>query len=206
MKGKKPKKKYKNVAHGGYFYPELYSLAGNILALLETKRLEYFPRLPASQKNMSNTIHIIGKLIADCQFSCTRGDVHSIEVDGGSIKMIDSAEYAGRQHFCILSQQKLLELLFEKYGVEGETKEATTDDKIRVAGIVFGKLRKHIPDMLGSSRGSKIKAELDAAASRKLAGFRALYTKFIDKEVVVMLPEKLSWQCWDLCLSAPPPK
>jgi hypothetical protein len=50
MKGKKPKKKYKNIAPGGYFYPELYSLAGNVLALLETKRLEYFPRLPASQK------------------------------------------------------------------------------------------------------------------------------------------------------------
>jgi hypothetical protein len=44
--------------------------------------------------------------------------------------------------------------------------------------------------MLGSLRGSKIRAELDAAASRKLAGFRALYTKFIDKEIVVTLPEK----------------
>ncbi len=65
-KGKKQKKKYKNIAHGGYFYPELYSLAGNVLALLETKQLEYFPRLLASQKNMSNTIHIIGKLIANC--------------------------------------------------------------------------------------------------------------------------------------------
>jgi hypothetical protein len=65
MKGKKPKKKYKNVAHGGYFYPELYSLASNVLALLETKRLEYFPRFLVSQKNMSNTIHIIGKLIAN---------------------------------------------------------------------------------------------------------------------------------------------
>jgi hypothetical protein len=50
MKGKKPKKKYKNVAHGGCFYPELYSLAGDALALLETKRLEYFPRLLVSQK------------------------------------------------------------------------------------------------------------------------------------------------------------
>ncbi len=63
--------------------------------------------------------------------------MHSIGVDGGLIKMINSAEYAGQQHFYILSQQKLLELLFEKYGVEGETKVATTDDKIRVAGIVF---------------------------------------------------------------------
>jgi hypothetical protein len=83
-----------------------------------------------------------------------------------------------------------LELLFEKYGVEGETKEATIDDKIQVAGIVFSESRKYIPDMLGSSRGSKIRAELDAAASRKLAGFRALYTKFIDKEIIVTLPEK----------------
>ncbi len=190
MKGKKLKKKYKNVAHGGYFYPELYSLADNVLALLETKRLEYFPRLPALQKNMSNTINIIGKLIANCQFSCAGGDVHSIGVDGGLIKMIDSAEYAGRQHFYILLQQKLLELLFEEYGVEGETKEATTDNKIQVAGIVFGESCKYISDMLGSSRESKIRAELDAAASRKLAGFCALHTKFIDKEVVVTLPEK----------------
>jgi hypothetical protein len=29
-KGKKQKKKYKNIAHCGYFYPELYSLAGNV--------------------------------------------------------------------------------------------------------------------------------------------------------------------------------
>ncbi len=74
--------------------------------------------------------------------------------------------------------------------MEGETKEATIDDKIQVAGIVFSESRKYIPDMLGSSRGSKIRAELDAAASRKLAGFRALYTKFIDKEIIVTLPEK----------------
>jgi hypothetical protein len=190
MKGKKPKKKYKNVAHSGYFYPELYSLAGNVLALLETKRLEYFPCLPASQKNMSNTIHIIGKLIANCQFSCASGDVHSIGVDGGLIKLIDSVEYACRQQFHILLQQKLLELLFEKYEVEGETKEATTDDKIQIAGIVFSELREYIPDMLGSLRGSKIRAELDAAASHTLAGFCLLYTKFIDKEVIIMLPEK----------------
>ncbi len=108
--------------------------------------------------------------------------MHSIGVDGGLIEMINSAEYAGRQHFYILLLQKLLELLFEKYGVEGETKEATTDNKIRVVGIVFDELCEYILDMLGSSRGSKIRAELDAAASRKLASFRLLYTKFIDKQ------------------------
>ncbi len=37
MKGKKKKKKYKNLTHGGHVYPELYSLAGDVLALLEKK-------------------------------------------------------------------------------------------------------------------------------------------------------------------------
>jgi hypothetical protein len=104
--------------------------------------------------------------------------------------LIDSVEYAGRQQIFILLQQKLLELLFEKYGVEGEMKEATTDNKIQVAGIVFSELRKCTPDMLGSLRESKIKAELDAAASHKLAGFCTMHTKFIDKEVIITLPEK----------------
>jgi hypothetical protein len=53
---------------------------------------------------MSNTIHIIGKLIANRQYSCARGDVHSFGVDGCLIKLIDSVEYAGRQQFYILSQ------------------------------------------------------------------------------------------------------
>ncbi len=116
--------------------------------------------------------------------------MHSIGVDGGLIEMINGAEYAGRQHFYILLQQELLELMFEKYGVEGETREATTDNKIRVAGIVFDELHEYILDMLGSSRGSKIRAELDAAAARKLASVCAFYTKFIYKEVVVRLPDK----------------
>ncbi len=45
----KPKKKYKTISHGGYFYQVLYSLAGDVLASLERKRQEYFPRLPTSQ-------------------------------------------------------------------------------------------------------------------------------------------------------------
>jgi hypothetical protein len=44
--------------------------------------------------------------------------------------------------------------------------------------------------MLGKTRGSKVRADLDAASSHKLAGFCTLFTRFIDKEVVVTLPEK----------------
>jgi hypothetical protein len=67
--------------------------------------------------------------------------------------LIDSVEYAERQQFCILLQQKLLEHLFENYLVEGERKEAITDDKIQVAGIVFNELCKYIPDMFQSRVG-----------------------------------------------------
>ncbi len=56
--GDETKEKYKNIAHGGYFYPELYSLAGDVLALLETKQLEYFPCLLALQKkNVKYHLH-----------------------------------------------------------------------------------------------------------------------------------------------------
>jgi hypothetical protein len=61
---KRPTTKYRTIAHGGYFYQVLYSLAGDVLALLERKQQDFFPHLPASQKYMSNTIHFIGKVIA----------------------------------------------------------------------------------------------------------------------------------------------
>ncbi len=151
-----------------------------------------FSTSSGTTKKMSNIIHIIGKLIANRQFSCARGDVHSIGVDGDLIELINSVEYPGRQQFYILLQQKLLELLFEKYGVEGETKEATMDNRIQVASTFFSEMGEYVPDMLGSLRGSKVRAELDAAVSRKLAGFCVLYTKFLDKEVIVKIPNQRS--------------
>jgi hypothetical protein len=39
----KPKRKYRTISHGGYFYQELNSLAGDVLALLEKRQLNYFP-------------------------------------------------------------------------------------------------------------------------------------------------------------------
>jgi hypothetical protein len=44
------KKIYKTIAHGGYFYQVLYSLAGDVLALLDTKQEEYVTHLSTSQK------------------------------------------------------------------------------------------------------------------------------------------------------------
>ena len=115
----------------------LYSLAGNVLALLKTKRDEYFTHLPASQKNMSNTIHYIGKVIASHRMSCAHSDGHSFGVGAGLLDLINNSENVYIQRFYNLSQQILLEILFEKYEVEGEKKNVTTDNKIRNAGIIF---------------------------------------------------------------------
>ena len=70
----------------------LYSLAGDVLALLEAKREEYFTRLPVSQKNMSNTIHYIGKVIASHRMSCAHSDGHSFGVGAGLLDLINSSE------------------------------------------------------------------------------------------------------------------
>ena len=141
---------------------------------------------------MSNTIHIIGKMIASHQMSCARADAHGVGVDTGLMDHLESSEYVNSQRFYFLSQQKLVELLFEKYGVEGEKKNVTSDVKIRVAGILFNhsELLKYILDILGKMRGSQFRADLDAASARKLAGFRVLFTKFIDQEVIITLPYK----------------
>ncbi len=78
----------------------LYSLAGDVLALLEAKREEYFMCLPVSQKNMSNTIHYIGKVIASQRISCARSDAHSFGLDNnGLLDMINSSENVGIQKF-----------------------------------------------------------------------------------------------------------
>jgi hypothetical protein len=80
----KPKQKYRTIAHGGYFYQELYSSASDVLALLEEKRLNYFSRLPKSSRNMSLTIHYIGKAIATRQILCKCAGIHNIRsMDAG---------------------------------------------------------------------------------------------------------------------------
>jgi hypothetical protein len=60
-----------------------------------------------------------------------------------------------------------LEFLLENYGVKGETKEVTTNDKVRVIGILFNhsQLQEYIPEMLGKTRESNVRADLDAASS-----------------------------------------
>lgn len=50
-------------------------------------------------------------------------------------------------------------------------------------------IRQLLPDMLGKSKGGT-RTELDAASSKSRRGFHMLHEKFVDKEVIVTLPEK----------------
>jgi hypothetical protein len=50
-------------------------------------------------------------------------------------------------------------------------------------------LQEYIPEILGKTRESNVRANLDAVSFCKLAGFCTFFTRFIDKEVVVTLPE-----------------
>jgi hypothetical protein len=64
---------------------------------------------------------------------CERADVSDIgSMDAGIMDEIRNNEKADKDRFYIL-----LEFLFKKYRVEGETKEVTTNDKVRVASILF---------------------------------------------------------------------
>jgi hypothetical protein len=53
-------------------------------------------------------------------------------MDAGIMDEIRNNEKADKDRFYIL-----LEFLFKKYGVEGETKEITTNYKVWVASILF---------------------------------------------------------------------
>jgi hypothetical protein len=49
-------------------------------------------------------------------------------------------------------------------------------------------IRELLPDMLGRTRGGTWQ-EMDSARGKKLQGFNLLHAKFIDREVVVHLPD-----------------
>ena len=84
--------------------------------------------------------------------------------------------------------------MFAKYGPEGEKKnKITSDDKLRVAGILLTDedMKKCVTSMVGTERGSDKRANIDATPGLALAGFRGLFTRFVDKDVLITLPA--SW-------------
>ena len=186
----KPKRKAKNIAYGNQFYPDLYILGAHLWDLIDNHRID-FPNMPKGGSNKSTYIHDIGKVIAGERKEHARADIHGIGDDGDEDSCMDLVIASNTPKVFILKQRTLLALLHNKYGPLPENKKTTIDDKVRVMGVLFMSegLRDYLPDMLGKTKGGN-GASLDAAPARKRAGFRALWTHFIDPEKVVVLPEE----------------
>ena len=188
--GNKPKKKTRKITHGRFFYTDLYILSADLYDMMHRNRDMIFPQLP-KPSSRTTCIHAIGHWIAEKRIRYDRGDIHNIGDDVGFLDVIRSPEYADKSQYYILTQSSTMEFLFGRYGVKGEQKAITVDDKVHVAGIIFcEEMRQYIPDLIGTSRGSKVRAVLDAAPGRKLYAMTRLMEKFIDPEVVVEIPPK----------------
>ena len=187
-----PKKKTRFISHatehGAYFLPDIYQLAAVIYDRMDTHRTETFPHVP-KPNSKSTTIHKIGRWIANKRIRYEQADIHNIGGEVGFMDWIESEEYANRTHYYVLAQSQAWEYFFHLYGPKGEQKAVTLDDKVRVAGIIFREdMRQYVPDMIGTSRASSVRAVLDAASSRKVYAMKRLHEHFIDKEVVIAIP------------------
>ncbi len=89
----------------------------------------------------------------------------------------------------------MLEKFYQRYGGNKSEKRATTDDKVRVAGILITneEMQEYLPDLTGKSLAGN-RQSLDASKSRKLVGLAMLHQKFIDEEVVVTIPAKWTYE------------
>jgi len=188
----KAKRKAKHISfhdpvHGLRFYPDLYVLSGHIWDKLCNHRVD-FPQLPKGGTNKSTYLHDIGKIIASARKEYALADVHSIG-DEGEESIVDLIASVNKPSVFTLRQSTLLSLLHEAYGPLPENKKTTVDDKVRVMGLIFKSelLRDMLPDMLDKTRGGP-RAAVDAASSRKRAGFNGLFNDFVDSEKIVTLP------------------
>lgn len=196
----KAKKKTRKITYGGkngdnddrpQFFGDLYSLLVELYEMMDKNGEMIFPHVPKTTSKTSAT-HAIGYWIADRRIKYNYTDVHSIGMEGaGFMDLINSPDYINRPNYYILTQSTTMEFLFNRYGVKGEEKRMTVDDKVRLAGILFrDDMRFYIEDMIGMPRSSKSRSVLDEASAKKLAGMKLLHSHFIDKEVVVNLPEE----------------
>ncbi len=151
---------------------------------------ELFPRLPTSMNNKTKTIHAIGKIIAAKRYSQARSDIDHLPLGEVDSILANAAEYSAREDLFILSHREVLSACHLHYGKMPESKKITLDDKVRAVGIAMtnAHVRELLSDMLGRTRGGT-RQEMDAARGKKLQGFNLLHAKFIDREVVVKLPE-----------------
>ena len=189
-KGKR-KNKHFHIASSGKFYPKLYQLACFIVNKIK-EFPDAYPRFNHTTKNLSMVVHPLGRRILHTRKEYARADLYNIGRDVGFMDFIESEKYDHVRSFFILSQQDLLEYIFvEKFGPQPDAKNVTMDDKVQVARIVFmdSDMRKCITSMVGKARTGR-RLEMDATSGLYHSGFSLLHARFIDKEVIIKLPEE----------------
>lgn len=131
---------------------------------------------------------IVGSLYVEYN----RADIHSMGAGSDLVMdMINEEKYRSTEKFYVLSQDDVFKHLFEKYGPkESTTNEYTVDDFVRVMGVVFNDelLRSYLPDMVGSTKNGN-RNEIDGSRPGARSGFRRMWDRFRDEEVVVTLPK-----------------
>ena len=196
-KNKMPSKP-KHIYFESNFYHDLYRLSQLVIKVVHRACGvdNFLPRLPAAtSKNVSKIYHYVGEWLAAERKSISRADIHNM---GAGVMecvsdFVKKDEYKATNSFFVLDQTVLFKHLFHKFGPK-ETNllsDYLPDDCIRVMGIIFNCdiLRNtYLNDMIGRSKSSNNRNELDKARSGTRTGFFMLHQRFIDSEVRVVLP------------------
>ena len=185
---KKRKTKAWNILYASRFYPKLYQLSELIYEKIFARRDKYFQLLPAEKNSKTNTIHQIGFIIAsNCGVRPIRQHELNATTNGGFDLLI---EQSTREEFFIFTQPSLLAILVNRYA-QNEMK-ITTNDKVRMAGILLNNdiVRDSLQYLTGKSLDSDNRLEIDRSAPEKAAALKMILNKFIDKEVVITIPDK----------------
>ncbi len=157
-----------------------------------SENAELFPRLP-NHKNKAKANHSIWKMIAKKRFFVARLDIHNRPQGKVGLELFNSVEfeYSTKNELFVLPQQDIIKLCHASYGKLAMSRKPTTDNKVCAIGIAITDedIRQLLPDMLGKTKAGT-HSELDATASRSRRGFHLLHGKFVDKEMVITLPEQ----------------
>ncbi len=192
-KSDKPTKP-KHISCNKKLHPKLYTLAMEVVKVARSMDIDAFPRLPdKTTTNISKTYHAIGEWVATRRTLYKRADIHNIG-SGNELVMeiMNNAEYRATGQFYVLDQNDVFKYLFQKFGPkESTTTEFVVDDYIRVMGVIFNDevLRVYLPDMIGRTKNGTCN-EIYGNRPGARSGFRQLWDRFKDEEVVVTLPSE----------------
>ncbi len=188
----KPTKRYTmKIRFSDRLFRDLYKLSEMFYIVCQHDSMggKWFPKLP---KNKSDSVHKIGKWIAENRIRVQRGDIHTHQDD--ELKaLLEDDKYKDKQVLYYLPQREIIQHFFGIWGKKfDDVFKPTTDDILRLFGIMLTceDVREFIPDLICSRRSQKGRQNLDAASTRKAAAWLLLLTKFIDEEVIIKFPVK----------------